>query len=158
MKTIYTLIFLVLAFSLNTKAQYVTPGNGDDFSLDDLVSQSGGVVTSSNGTYFINGDLTISATDTLKIFDAAVLRIAAGIRPEFLGSFISNPQSGEVVITAIDTLTAGQEFDGLRFEDSPANYFANTRITHGGGLQFISSEVTFENCILSTTAPPTLPM
>jgi len=146
MKTIYTLIFLVLAFSLSTQAQYVTPGNGDDFSLDDLVSQSGGVVSLNNGTYFINGDLTISATDTLKILDAAVVRIASGIRPEFLGSFISNPQNGEVVITAIDTLAAGQEFKGLRFEDSPANYFANTRITHGGGLQFISSEVIFENC------------
>ena len=146
MKTIYTLIFIVLAFSLNTRAQYVTPGNGSNYSLDDLVDQSGGVVSVNNGTYFINGDLTISATDTLKILDAAVVQIAAGIRPEFLGSFISNPQSGEVVITAIDTLTAGQEFDGLRFEDSPANFFANTRITHGGGLQFISSEVVFENC------------
>jgi len=146
MKTIYTLIFIVLALSLNTQAQYVTPGNGNDYSLDDLVSQSGGVVSTNNGIYFINGDLTISATDTLKILDAAVVRIAADIRPEFLGSFISNPQSGEVVITAIDTLTAGQEFKGLRFEDSPANYFANTRITHGGGLQFISSEVIFENC------------
>lgn len=146
MKTIYTLIFLVLALSLNTQAQYVTPGNGDNYSLDDLVDQSGGVVSFNNGTYFINGALTISATDTLKILDAAVVRIAAGIRPEFLGSFISNPQSGEVVITAIDTLTSGQEFKGLRFEDSPANYFANTRITHGGGLQFIGSEVSFENC------------
>lgn len=146
MKTIYTLIFLVLALSLNTHAQYVTPGNGSDYSLDDLVDQSGGVVSVTNGTYFINGDLTISATDTLKILDAAVVQIAAGIRPEFLGSFISNPQNGEVVITAIDTLAAGQEFKGLRFEDSPANYFANTRITHGGGLQFISSEVIFENC------------
>ncbi|MCK9452481.1 MAG: T9SS type A sorting domain-containing protein [Bacteroidales bacterium] len=146
MKTIYTLIFLVLALSLNTQAQYVTPGNGDDYSLDDLVDQSGGVVSFNNGTYFINGALTISATDTLKILDAAVVRIAAGIRPEFLGSFISNPQNGEVVITAIDTLTSGQEFKGLRFEDSPANYFANTRITHSGGLQFIGSEVSFEYC------------
>lgn len=146
MKTFYTLVLLVFTLSLTTQAQYITPGNGTDYSLDDLVSQSGGVVTINNNTYFINGDLTISATDTLKIQDAAVVRIAAGIRPEFLGSFISNPQSGEVVITAIDTLTAGQEFKGLRFEDSQANYFANTRITHGGGLQFISSEVTFENC------------
>lgn len=146
MKSIYTLVLLVFTFSLTSHAQFITPGNGTDYSLDDLVSQSGGVVTINNNTYFINGDLTISATDTLKIQDAAVVRIAAGIRPEFLGSFISNPQSGEVVITAIDTLTAGQEFKGLRFEDSQANYFANTRITHGGGLQFISSEVTFENC------------
>ncbi len=78
MKTFYTLVLLVFTFSLTTQAQYITPGNGTDYSLDDLVSQSGGVVTINNNTYFINGDLTISATDTLKIQDAAVVRIAAG--------------------------------------------------------------------------------
>ncbi len=138
------LIIILSGFSL--KAQYITPGNNQAYSLADLVDLSSGTVSFENGSYLINNALTISATDTLKIIEATVLKIEAGLRPEFFGSFISNPESGEVVITAIDTITAGQGFDGLRFENSQANYFANTRITHGGGIQLIESEATFEYC------------
>ncbi|MDD4372663.1 MAG: T9SS type A sorting domain-containing protein [Bacteroidales bacterium] len=139
-----TLLIILSGFTV--KAQYITPGNNQTFTLDDLVDLSGGTVSFENGSYIINNALTISATDTLKISEATVLKIAAGLRPEFYGSFISNPESGEVVITAVDTITPGQGFDGLRFEDSQANYFANTRITHGGGISLIETEATFEYC------------
>ncbi len=139
-----TLFIILLGFTV--KAQYITPGNNQAYTLAELVDLSGGTVSFENGSYIINNALTISATDTLKITEATVLKIASGLRPEIFGSFISNPESGEVFITAVDTITAGQGFDGLRFEDSPSNYFAHTRITHGGGISLIESEATFEYC------------
>jgi len=146
MKRFSFITLIIFLLGISAKAQYITPGNNQAFSLAELVDLSGGTVSFEDGSYFINNALTISATDTLKITEATVLKIAAGLRPEIFGSFISNPESGEVVITAIDTITAGQGFDGLRFENSQANYFANTRITHGGGIQLIESEATFEYC------------
>ncbi|MBU1369447.1 MAG: T9SS type A sorting domain-containing protein [Bacteroidetes bacterium] len=146
MKNFSFILLFLFGMLLTTQAQYITPGNSQAYTLDDLVDLSGGTVSFENGSFIINNALTISATDTLKITEATVLKIAAGLRPEFFGSIISNPENGEVIITAVDTITAGQGFDGLRFEDSQANYIANTRITHGGGIQLIESEATFEYC------------
>lgn len=139
-----TLLIILLGFTV--KAQYITPGNNQTFTLNDLVDLSGGVVVFEDGSYMIQNELIISATDTLKITEASIIKIATDLRPEFFGTLISNPVSGEVLITAIDTLTPGQGFKGLRFEDSPSNYFAHTRITHGGGISLIESEATFEYC------------
>jgi len=146
LKTLLFASIALLLLSIGTKAQYITPGNNQAYTLAELVDLSDGTVSFENGSYFITNALTISATDTLKITEATVLKIAAGLRPEIFGSFISNPESGEVFITAVDTITAGQGFNGLRFEDSQANYFANTHIMHGGGISLIESEATFEYC------------
>ncbi|MDP2236733.1 MAG: T9SS type A sorting domain-containing protein [Bacteroidales bacterium] len=144
------LFFPILMFSLflfqPVHAQYITPGNNLSLSLDGLVSTSGGVVTLSGGTYFINSALTISATDTLKITNPAVIRVAAAIRIEVSGTIISDPSSGTVVFTAIDTTTASTNFRGFRFDNSQGNIFRNTTISYGGGLQLISSGALFEYC------------
>jgi hypothetical protein len=143
---IVLLFILSAAFQVPGFAQYTTPGNNLSLSLSDLVNSSGGVVSFANGTYFINNTLTISATDTLKITTPETIRTASGIRIEVAGTIISNPASGKVLFSAIDTTSAAQNFKGFRFEDSNANLFRNTDITHGGGLQLISSEALFEYC------------
>lgn len=143
---IVLLFILSAAFQVPGFAQYTTPGNNLSLSLSDLVNSSGGVVSFANGTYFINNTLTISATDTLKISTPETIRTASGIRIEVAGTIISNPASGKVLFSAADTTSAAQNFKGFRFEDSNANLFRNTDITHGGGLQLISSEALFEYC------------
>ena len=139
-------IFLIFTSVFQAQGQYITPGNNLSLTLDQLVIQSGGVVTQNNNTYFINNTLTISATDTLVINEATVIRTAAGIRLEISGTIRSIPSSGEVVFTAIDTLSAANNFKGFRFEDSPANQFHHTRFTHSGGIQLLNSDATFEYC------------
>ena len=143
----FVLLAVIVSLLQSVSAQYITPGNQLSLTLDQLVTLSGGVVTFVDGTYQVNGAITISATDTLRINSAAVVRIASGIRPEFLGTLISDPVEGKVVFTAIDTTTASTNFKGLRFEDSQANRFKNTIVTYGGGLQLISSEAIFEDCV-----------
>lgn len=148
MKSLKFVLFAVIVSVLQSvQAQYITPGNQQSYTLDALVTLSGGVVSFADGTYQVNGALTISATDTLRISSAAVVRIASGIRPEFLGTLISDPVEGHVVFTAIDTTTASTNFKGLRFDNSQSNLLRNTIITYGGGVQLISAEATFEDCI-----------
>jgi hypothetical protein len=141
----FTIALLSLA-AMHSQAQYTTPGNNLNLTLDYLVANSGGVVSFSNGTYFINNTLTISATDTLHINSAATIRTAATIRIEVAGTIKSNPASGKVLFSAMDTTSTAQNFRGFRFDNSNGNVFRNTVITHGGGLQLISSEALFEYC------------
>ncbi|HQO49844.1 MAG TPA: T9SS type A sorting domain-containing protein [Bacteroidales bacterium] len=148
MKTlkIFFLIFTILSFQ-QLRSQYITPGNQLSLGLEQLVNLSGGVVTFSGGTYYINNTLTIAATDTFAIREAATIRVATGIRLEIYGTVISDPAAGKVVFTANDTTTASTNFKGFRFENSQANHFKNTDISYGGGLQLISSGAVFESCV-----------
>lgn len=147
MRFLHPFLMVVLfaaLFSTKVQAQYVTPGNNLSLSLDQLVSLSGGVVSFSNNTYFVNSALTIAATDTLRINQPAVVRVASGIRIEVSGTIISDPVSGMVYFTAIDTTTASTNFRGFRFDNSQGNVFRNTDVSYGGGLQLIASSALFE--------------
>ncbi len=136
--------FLFLFPSAN--AQYTTPGNNLSLTLQDLVDMSGGVVTETNGDYFINSTLVIAASDSLKILEAATIRTAATVRIEVMGKFISDPEEGRVVFTAQDTTSTEENFRGFRFEDADPAVFRNTVIKYGGGIQLIATEGRFEYC------------
>lgn len=148
MKTLRIIFLTFLTFFfIQAKTQYITPGNQLSLTLDQLVSLSGGVVTFSNGTYFVNNTLTVAATDTLRITEPAVVRVANGIRLEFSGTLISDPVTGQVIFTAADTTTSATNFKGFRFEDAPANLFRNTVVSYGGGIQLIASDAVFDQCV-----------
>ncbi len=146
MKTYFCTLIFTCLFWTSIFAQHTTPGNNLSLTLNDLVNSSGGVVSFANGTYFINNTLTISATDTLKVTSPETIRTAANIRIEVFGTIISNPASGKVLFSAQDTNSVATNFRGFRFENSNANVFRNTTITHGGGLQLIGSQALFEYC------------
>jgi hypothetical protein len=149
-KTIRFLLIFLMIFSVATvaKAQYTTPGNNLSLTFDDLVTLSGGVVTTSDGDYFVNNTLIISATDTLKILQPETIRVAATIRIEVLGKFISDPAEGQVVFTAQDTTVTASNFRGFRFEDADDAVFRNTVVKYGGGIQLIGTEALFEYCVI----------
>ncbi|MFN2394301.1 MAG: T9SS type A sorting domain-containing protein [Bacteroidales bacterium] len=148
-----TLRFLIIMLAIMliapvAKAQYTTPGNNLSLTLDDLVTLSGGVVTTSDGDYFVNNTLIISATDTLKILQPEIIRVAATIRIEVSGKFISDPADGQVVLTAQDTTATANNFRGFRFEDADTAVFRNTVVKYGGGIQLIGTEALFEYCVI----------
>ncbi|HRJ87039.1 MAG TPA: hypothetical protein PK753_15300, partial [Ignavibacteria bacterium] len=71
---------LISFLSVNTVfANYSTPGSSVSWNLNDLVSNSGGVVTFSSGTYFVNDTLTVSSTDTLKILTNSTVKLAYNV-------------------------------------------------------------------------------
>lgn len=145
MKKLVFILFTLLMLN-PTLAQYATPGSSLTLTPADLVVMSGGVVTEIGGTYFINNTLTISATDTLKITNPTVIRVASSIRIEVSGTIISDPLQGRVVFTAQDTTTAATNFRGFRFDNSQGNVFRNTVVSYGGGIQLISTGALFEYC------------
>ena len=145
----YLFILLAITFIAPfAMAQYTTPGNNLSLTLDDLVTLSGGVVTTSDSDYFVNNTLIISATDTLKILQPETIRVAANFRIEVLGKFISDPTEGQVVFTAQDTTATESNFRGFRFEDADDAIFRNTVVKYGGGIQLIGTEAVFEYCVI----------
>lgn len=70
-----SLVFILSLVSLFSFSQYITPGNGVTWNLVDLVDNSGGVITNNEGIYYINGDLTVSETDTIRIISDEVIKI-----------------------------------------------------------------------------------
>ncbi|MBW6480208.1 MAG: T9SS type A sorting domain-containing protein [Bacteroidales bacterium] len=145
----YFLIMLaIMLIAPVAKGQYTTPGNNLSLTLDDLVTLSGGVVTTSDGDYFVNNTVIISATDTLKILQPETIRVAATIRIEISGKFISDPVDGQVIFTAQDTTVTAGNFRGFRFDDADDAIFRNTVVKYGGGIQLIGTEALFEYCVI----------
>ncbi len=140
-------LFMFLFIGSGAIAQYSTPGNNLSLTLQDLVDMSEGVVTTSDGEYFIHNELTISVSDTLNILQSGVIRTAAGIRINIMGAFFSDPIEGQVVFTAQDTTSAASNFKGFRFEDADYSVFRNTTVMYGGGIQLLDTEVLFEHSV-----------
>ena len=61
------LFLLLLIVSSQIFAQYITPNTGVNWNLDDLVTNSGGVVTGTFPNYSIINKITISANDRVYI-------------------------------------------------------------------------------------------
>ena len=142
-------VFLSVFFlATHLQAQYFTPGQFKSWTLDSLVAQSAGVVSFDGSGYLIHSDITIKATDTLKIPEAALIRTAAGKRINVSGVILSNPVEGKVVFTAIDTSHVSFYFKGFRLDESSVSVFRNTVVMHGGGIQLVGSNVLFEYCLI----------
>jgi len=136
-------VFFVL-IGLLSHAQYVTPGTGVVWTLDDLVANAAGVVTGSGGIYNISDDITIAENDTLRQTENAEITVAPAVLITVQGVLQFSPPQN-LLLTAEDTL---QNFLGLRFEDSGASYLENCTIEFGGGIDLLNSDIRIENCVI----------
>jgi parallel beta-helix repeat protein len=140
-----TLLSVVLfCVNLLVYGQFITPGTGVNWTFDDLVLNSGGVVTVDNSIYTVHGDLTISASDTLKIISNDHITFDPNVLITVYGAFIANPPA-QAILTASNP---EQFFKGFRFENSPASVLYNCLIEYGGGIQIIGSNMTIEDCMI----------
>lgn len=137
-------VFILSLVSLFAFGQYVTPGTGVSWDLDDLVNNSGGVVTIDGGDYYINDDLTISETDTFRILTDETIKIEFEKLITVLGTFQAQPPQ-EILITAIDTVL---NFLGFKFDESNSSILENCIIEFGGGIDLLYSDMLIENCII----------
>lgn len=106
-------VFAFICLSVNIFSNYSTPGSGVSWGLNELVTNSGGVVTFSSGTYFINDTLIVTSPDTIKILSNATVKLAQNVVFNTLGTLIINPPDS-VKFTSIDTTLKFQE---LRLDD-----------------------------------------
>lgn len=140
----FTTLSLLFCFSI-ALAQYTTPGTGVDWTLDDVVAASPATVTVSGTTYTLLENITVSATDILRINSDLTLEIEAGVRITVLdqGSFFID--ADDVLITAVDETAP---YDGFRFEEGSDINIQNATIQFGGGLQVLTETFILNNCIL----------
>ncbi len=116
MKRIFTVL---LVLSIEILAQYNTPGTGVNWGPDDLVANSGGIVTGAYPDYEISALVTVSETD--------IINIPAGSTLNFTGSdagfevdgtlTISGVPGNEVVLTSPSADSTGA-WEGIRFNDT----------------------------------------
>lgn len=144
MKLLPTLL-LLFTFSIAV-AQYTTPGTGVDWTLDDIAAASPGTVTVSGTTYTLLENLTIAASDILRINADLTLEIEAGVRVTVLdlGSFFV--EADAVTITAVNVASP---YEGFRFEEGSTVAIENATIQFGGGLQVLTETFTLNNCLLT---------
>jgi len=70
MKKVFLLLLVV---STQICAQYTTPNTGVNWNLDDLVTNSGGVVTGAFPNYSINQKITIAANDKVTVLAGSIV-------------------------------------------------------------------------------------
>jgi hypothetical protein len=140
MKKIFTLLLLLGTF-LFASAQYTTPGQGQTYTLEDLVGISQGVVIFQDGNYHILEDLTISPTDIVEITESVTVKIAAARRIFINGTLIVDPQQGFVTFTPIEAET---HFRGFRYDESNESVIRNAIFEYAGGIQLLNSTFPIE--------------
>jgi len=115
-------IGVLALMSASASAQFATPGIGVRWTMDDLVAQSGGVVTGTGPLYDVNGSITVTATDTLDIQPGEQLTFIDGTGAFDLvinGCLLAVGAPADSVVFTSDPPTPGS-WAGLQFEDTAA--------------------------------------
>lgn len=134
----------IVLFNSNIYSNYTTPNTSVSWNLNDLVNNSAGTVTFSGGIYFINSNLTIAQTDTIKILTNATVKAALNVVMLVNGTLIVNPPDS-VKITSIDTT---QKFTEIRLDGAGVNCSFNRMIFEYSfnGLRLLNVSPQFTNC------------
>lgn len=138
---ILLLITALLLFNIS-QAQWVSPGDGTLYSIQDLVQISEGTVSYDNEIFYINNDLTISETDELQLLSNIEIRVNQDVLIHFLGKLTAIAPDSILFIKHFDQ----ENFLGFRFEDHEGSVFENVIIDGAGGIKLVNSNVEFLNC------------
>jgi hypothetical protein len=114
-------IFLLVVFvSVQMFAQYTTPNTGVNWTLDDLVTNSGGVVSGSFPNYAINQKITVAEMDRVFILPgSAVVFSGSASGFEIFGKFLAvGTPTDSILFTAAVNDSLGNSFNGFYFRDT----------------------------------------
>ncbi len=75
----YLIIMAAIMFATAASAAYTTPGFGVDWTMDDLVAASGGVVTGGGGSYQFHDSVVIAVGDRLTVAAGSTLLFFGGV-------------------------------------------------------------------------------
>lgn len=136
--------FILFLITLSAHAQtFTTPNTGVNWTIDSLVQANPATFSFIDDTYFIGSDLTLSAKDTLTLRPGEVIKIDSAVTITVSGTFLSQGLlDNPVLITAVDSI---KPYNGFRFEDVSKAIFDYNIIKNGGGLKFITPNVTITN-------------
>jgi hypothetical protein len=114
------ILLLVVFLSAQSIAQYTTPNTGVNWNLDDLVTNSGGVVTGSFPNYAINQKITISETDRVYVLPGSEVVFSGSASGfEVYGKFLAvGTPADSILFTAAVNDSLGGSFNGFYFRDT----------------------------------------
>lgn len=140
----FTIVFLFLfLFISQSFATYYTPGTGVKWSLDDLVANSGGVVTFGSGVYTVTDTVKVKAGDTLYIYSDVTVKFAAGRSLACAGTLLFNPPTG-ILFTPVDTTT---KFSGIRIDSSNSSVIRKLTLEYSVALRVNDGSAIVDSCI-----------
>lgn len=125
-------------------AQYITPGTGVNWNLQEFVNNSGGVISFNGSVYDISGNITISANDLISIDEPAYFRVFANVLITVNGTLTISSQEPPVVFASFDEPSY---FAGFKFQNSSGSNLSSVHFFKAGGIKLISSQVDFYNCL-----------
>jgi hypothetical protein len=136
------LLIVSIAFPILVSGQYITPGTGVNWTLQEFVANSGGVIVFDGSEYLIAGAVTISAGDVITIGEAAFFRVSPGVLITVNGDLqiISN---ATVTFSSVDEQSY---FTGFKFQNSSGSVIHQTSFIRAGGIKLLSSDVEFSGC------------
>ncbi len=120
MKKIFLLLIL---FSTQVLAQYTTPNTGVNWNLDDLVTNSGGVVSGSFPNYTINQKVIVSVNDQVNVLPGSIVTFTTAISGfEVNGIFLAIGTAIDSIIFTSSVPDSTGYYEGFRFnENTSAN-------------------------------------
>lgn len=141
-----TLIAILVLFLVNQCfAQWVSPGNGQSYTLESLcVSAPSAVQANTSGHYTISQNLTLSANDTLTLesFALSVL-VNDGVTLTISGSLQTATRSQTLVFQGDSTQN---NYFELRFEEAVQNNLSKIHFRYCQGIKLINSDITIDSC------------
>ncbi len=146
MKAFYLYVSLLLVSFSTSANQYVTPGTGVKYTLDDLVTNSGGSVTLTAGIYYVVDSIYINTNDTLSIFADATVRYGLNtlLGTKKNGVLLIDPPNN-VTFTA-DNLTSG--YLGVRLDSSSGSVIRKLTLEYAVSFRISDCSPTLDSCIL----------
>lgn len=141
MKFIFTILLSSFIFSC-ASAQYTSPGTGNTYTLNDLVTVSGGAVISSGGVFLVNKDVTISAGDKLEILTDATVKFGSNITLNIYGNVNINPPT-KVLFTAQNIFSS---YNGVRLDGSTNAVINKLTFEYAVSFKVFSCKPSFDAC------------
>jgi hypothetical protein len=127
---------------------YETEGTGRTFTINDLVESSFGALTKeSDGLYYLNYNITITAPDQLEILEDCTVKGSSDTRIYCYGKATINPPNS-FVFTSIDDENTSNYAIGIQlYETSVGSVIKNMTIEKACGLKFSNVEdILVEDC------------
>ncbi len=151
MKKIFLLLLIV---SLQLLAQYTTPNTGVNWNLDDLVTNSGGVVAGTFPNYSISNKIIISANDRVYINPGTTVMFSGSTSGfDINGKFLAvGTVTDSIIFSSLTQDSTGAAYNGFYFMDTSVDsacIISYARIEYAYyGLRCLNASPTLSNSYL----------
>ncbi len=148
------ILLAIILLSSQIFAQYTTPNTGVNWNLDDLVSNSGGVVTGTFPNYTINNKIIVSINDRIYINPGTTVLFSGSTTGfDVNGKFLAiGTVTDSIIFSSLTQDSTGLAYNGFYFLDTSVDSaciinFAKIEYAYYG-LRCVSANPTLSNSYL----------